>query len=90
LEDELGKVTPRKQPNILTIGASRSYAVRGVGVDRLVSDIVGSNTAQGMVDVCSRLPVLCCPVYVEASATGWSLAQTSPTKCHKNITKPPV
>jgi hypothetical protein len=69
-EDELRKVTPRKQPNILKIGASRSYAVTFVGVDRLVADTVGSNTALGMVDVCSRLSVLCCPVYIEASATG--------------------
>jgi hypothetical protein len=25
--------------------------------------------------------MLCCPVYVEASATGWSLVQRSPTVC---------
>jgi hypothetical protein len=31
------------------------------------------------MDVCPRLSVLCCPVYVEAFATGWSLFQKSPT-----------
>jgi hypothetical protein len=40
-----------------------TVAVRseGVGLDRLVAGIVGSNPAQGM-DVCPRLSVLCCPV----------------------------
>jgi hypothetical protein len=32
------------------------------------------------MDVCPRISVLCCPVYVEAFATGWSLFQKSPTK----------
>jgi hypothetical protein len=34
--------------------------------------------------------VLCCPVQVEAFATGCSLVQRSPTKCSHKITKPPV
>jgi hypothetical protein len=25
--------------------------------------------------------MLCCPIYVEASATGWLLVQSSPTVC---------
>jgi hypothetical protein len=40
-------------------------AVWGVGLGRLVAGTVSSNPAQGM-DVCPRLSVLCCPVYVEA------------------------
>jgi hypothetical protein len=36
-------------------------AVWGVGLGRLVAEIVGSNPTQGM-DVCPRLSVLCCPV----------------------------
>jgi hypothetical protein len=40
-------------------------AIWGVGLGWLVAGIVGSNPAQGM-DVCPRLSVLCCPVYVEA------------------------
>jgi hypothetical protein len=39
--------------------------VWGVGLGRLIAGIVGSNPAQGM-DVCPRLSVLCCPVYVQA------------------------
>jgi hypothetical protein len=42
------------------------------------------------MDVCLCVSVLCCPVPVEAFATGWSLVQRSPTKCLKQITKPPV
>jgi hypothetical protein len=40
-------------------------AVWGVGLDRVVAGNVGSNPAQGM-DVCPRLFVLCCPVWIEA------------------------
>jgi hypothetical protein len=29
----------------------------------------------------SSVYMLCCPVWVEVSATGWSLVQTSPTVC---------
>jgi aspartyl/asparaginyl-tRNA synthetase len=36
-------------------------AVWGMGLDRLVAGIVGSNSAQGM-DVFPRLSVLCSPV----------------------------
>jgi hypothetical protein len=43
----------------------RGRAVWGVGLGRLVAGIVGSNPAQGM-DVCLRLSVLCCPVWIEA------------------------
>jgi hypothetical protein len=32
--------------------------------------------------------VLCCPVYVEAFATGWSLVERSLTKCLNKIKKP--
>jgi hypothetical protein len=39
------------------------------GLDRLVAEIVGSNSAQGM-DVSLRIFVLCCPVSVETFATG--------------------
>jgi hypothetical protein len=39
---------------------------------------MGLNPAEGM-DVC-RVH-MCCPVLVEASATGWSLVQRSPTMC---------
>jgi hypothetical protein len=67
--------------NCLCAG-SGGLAVWGVGLDRLYDDSVGSNPAQGM-DVCPRLSVLCCPVQVEAFATGWSLVQRSRTKCLK-------
>jgi hypothetical protein len=33
------------------------------------------------MDVCPRLSVVCCPVYVEAFATGWSLVQRRLTEC---------
>jgi hypothetical protein len=33
----------------------------------------------------SRVSMLCCPVQVEASATGWSLVQRSPTVCPNTI-----
>jgi hypothetical protein len=32
--------------------------------------------------------MLCCPVEVEAFATGWSLVQRSPPVCLNKITKP--
>jgi hypothetical protein len=34
--------------------------------------------------------MLCCPVQVEAFATGWSLVQRRPTVCLNKITIPPV
>jgi hypothetical protein len=42
--------------------AARSEAV---GLDRLDAETVGSNPAEG-IDICPRLSVLCCPVYLEA------------------------
>jgi hypothetical protein len=53
------------QPNVPVPVAARS----GVGLGRLVTGIVGSNPARGM-DVCPCVSVLCCPVQVEAFATG--------------------
>jgi hypothetical protein len=47
------------------IAGHSGRAVWGVGLGRLIAGIVGSNPAQGM-DVCPRLSVLCCPVWVEA------------------------
>jgi hypothetical protein len=44
-------------------------ALYGLGLDRFVTGIVGSNPARGM-DVCLCVSVMCCPVYVEAFATG--------------------
>jgi hypothetical protein len=44
-------------------------AVKGVGLGRLVAGIVGVNPAQGM-DLCLCVSVFCCPVSVEAFATG--------------------
>jgi hypothetical protein len=40
--------------------------------------------------LCVCFSVLCCLVYVEAFATGWSLVQTSPTMYLNKIMKPPV
>jgi hypothetical protein len=40
---------------------------------------VGSNLAEGMEVFC--VSVLCCPVSVEAFATGYSLVQRGPTAC---------
>jgi hypothetical protein len=64
-------------------------AAYGVGLGCLVTGIVGSNFFRNM-DVCLCVSVLCCPVKVEAFATGWSLVQGSPTKHLNKITKPPV
>jgi hypothetical protein len=36
-------------------------AVLGEGLDRLDTEVVGSNPAKGMDD-CSSISVLCCPV----------------------------
>jgi hypothetical protein len=48
---------------------------------RLIAGITGSNPAEGM-DVCVLcLYMLRFPVQVEASATGLSLVQRSPTVC---------
>jgi hypothetical protein len=42
------------------------------------------------MDVCLCVSMLCCPVSVEAFATGWSLVLRSPTKCQNGLQKPPV
>jgi hypothetical protein len=47
-------------------------AVWGIDLDRFDAEIVGSNPAKGM-DVCPRLSVFWCRVYVEAFAADWSL-----------------
>jgi hypothetical protein len=52
---------------------------------RAVTGIVGSSPDRGM-DVCPRIYVLCCPVSIEAFATGWSLVQRCPVKFLKWIT----
>jgi hypothetical protein len=59
-----------------------------VGLGRLVAGIVCSNPAQGM-DVCPRLSVLCCPVYVEALRRA---DHSSKESCHmsKLFKKPPT
>jgi hypothetical protein len=61
-------------------------ALSGVGLGRLVTGIVGSNTARGM-DVYICVSVLS-SMQVEAFATDWSLVQRSPAMCLNKTTKP--
>jgi hypothetical protein len=62
-ETEKRQVTPEyvnmSYPQIILHPGGR--AVLGVGLDRLVTEIVGSNPAQGMY-VCLCVYLLCCPV----------------------------
>jgi hypothetical protein len=62
-------------------------AVWGVGLRRLVAGSRVRIPLRVWMFV-SCVYMLCCPVYVEASATGWSLVQRSPTKYLNKITKP--
>jgi hypothetical protein len=41
-------------------------------------------------DICLCVSMLCCPVYIEVFATGWSLIQRSPAEYPNKITKPPL
>jgi hypothetical protein len=50
----------------------------GVGLGRLVTGLVGSNTARGMY-VCLCVSVLCCTLLVGARDMNRSLVQRSPT-----------
>jgi hypothetical protein len=59
-----------------------------VGLGRLVAGIVGSNLAKG-VDVCPRLSVLCCPVYVEALRRADHSSKVS-YHMSKQFKKPPI
>jgi hypothetical protein len=57
------------------------------GLGRLVTGIVGSNSAQGM-EVCLCVYVLCCPAWLEAFALGLSIVQRNRTACLNTIKQP--
>jgi hypothetical protein len=77
------------RPHVMIVSHFRWPRGQGVGLGRLVTGIMGSNPARGIyVRLC--VSVLCCPVWAEVFATGWSLVQRSPTVCLNKITKPPV
>jgi hypothetical protein len=87
---------PTKIFNCHPNGRCRSQWPRGLRRRSAAAQLLGSRVRipVGAWMFVSCVYMLCCPLYVEVSATGWSLVQRSPTVClvcdHRNPEKGPM